>query len=333
MLTIALFVPSGAAAQEPAPAAVEPEAAVAAAPRVAERGPLPTRAPAKIYLRTFNASGGTVDVNDRVRAVARIKPFVPDEVMQIRFVHGDDIVKRRNLRIKKMGDRDAGKVKLISENILEPGRYRAIAVKKGTSEQEPDSDRSRRFHPVYPDLDPGDHNGYVSLFNSLLKKRSYYLGGGRSYSDGTSRAVMAFRKVNNMSRSFNASPQIFKILADGRGGFNLQRPGTGHHVEVDISRQVMVLADNGRPQHIFHVSTGAPSTPSDRGSFRFYRKDPGFNSIGMYYSVYYNRGEATHGYKSVPPYPASHGCIRNPIPNSVFIYNWIHLGDPIYVYG
>ena len=79
----------------------------------------------------------------------------------------------------------------------------------------------------------------------------------------------------------------------------------------------MVLADDGKAQHIFHVSTGAPSTPSDRGTFRFYRKDAGYNSIGMYYSVYYNRGEATHGYKSVPPYNASHGCIRNPIPNSV----------------
>ena len=46
----------------------------------------------------------------------------------------------------------------------------------------------------------------------------------------------------------------------------------------------------------------------------------------MYYSVYYNRGEATHGYHSVPPYNASHGCIRNPIPELGLIYNWIELG-------
>ena len=38
------------------------------------------------------------------------------------------------------------------------------------------------------------------------------------------------------------------------------------------------------------------------------------------------------GYKSVPAYPASHGCLRNPIPNSLFIYNWIDIGDDIYVY-
>jgi lipoprotein-anchoring transpeptidase ErfK/SrfK len=125
---------------------------------------------------------------------------------------------------------------------------------------------------------------------------------------------------------------MFKKVAAGKGGFRLKRPGAGRHVEVDISRQVMVLAANGKAQHIFHVSTGAPSTPSDRGSYRFYRRQAGYNSIGMYYSVYYNRGEAIHGYKSVPAYPASHGCIRNPIPNSRFIYDWVRIGMPIFVY-
>ena len=89
----------------------------------------------------------------------------------------------------------------------------------------------------------------------------------------------------------------------------------------------MALADGGEAKYVFHVATGAAATPSDVGGFTFYRKDPGFNAIGMYYSVYYNRGEATHGYHSVPPYPASHGCIRNPIPDSIFIYNWIDFGQ------
>ena len=53
----------------------------------------------------------------------------------------------------------------------------------------------------------------------------------------------------------------------------------------------------------------------------------------MYYSVYFIRGYATHGYDPVPTYNASHGCLRNPIPDSKFIYNWIDLGDSIYVYN
>ncbi len=53
----------------------------------------------------------------------------------------------------------------------------------------------------------------------------------------------------------------------------------------------------------------------------------------MYYSVYWHGGYAIHGYHSVPPYPASHGCVRNPIPESKFIYNWVSLGMSIYTYG
>ena len=145
--------------------------------------------------------------------------------------------------------------------------------------------------------------------------------------------MMAFRKTNGMKRTFNANPGIFKKLANGRGGFHLKYPGAGKHVEVDISRQVMVLANNGKPQHTIHVSTGAPATPTIRGHFRFYSRQAGFNSSGMYYSVYFRGGYATHGYHSVPTYPASHGCVRNPIPLSVFIYNWVRLGMSIYVYG
>ena len=144
---------------------------------------------------------------------------------------------------------------------------------------------------------------------------------------------MAFRKVNGMARNFNADPTIFKMLADGQGRVPARAPGAGKHVEVDISKQVMALADDGEPEVRLprrHRRRGDAVGP---GGFSFYRKDPGFNSLGMYYSVYYNRGEATHGYHSVPPYPASHGCIRNPIPDSIFIYNWIDLGDKMYVYN
>jgi lipoprotein-anchoring transpeptidase ErfK/SrfK len=39
-----------------------------------------------------------------------------------------------------------------------------------------------------------------------------------------------------------------------------------------------------------------------------------------------------HGYIDVPPYAASHGCIRVPIPNAASIFSWIQLGQTIFVY-
>jgi hypothetical protein len=57
----------------------------------------------------------------------------------------------------------------------------------------------------------------------------------------------------------------------------------------------MVLANRGKPRYTFHISSGKRSTPADRGHFRFYSRQPGYNSLGMLDSVYYNGGEAIHG--------------------------------------
>ena len=95
----------------------------------------------------------------------------------------------------------------------------------------------------------------------------------------------------------------------------------------------MSLIQGDTPVHTFHVSTGTSATPTVRGKFRFYMKQAGYNAKRMYFSVYFIRGYATHGYNPVPNYNASHGCVRNPIPFSRFIYNWVQIGMPIYVYG
>ena len=94
----------------------------------------------------------------------------------------------------------------------------------------------------------------------------------------------------------------------------------------------MALIDDGEPKYVFHVSTGAPATPSDRGKFTLLLEGPRLQLdrdvlLGL---LQPRRGDPR--LPDVPTYNASHGCIRNPIPDSVFIYNWIDLGDTMYVY-
>jgi L,D-transpeptidase catalytic domain len=171
------------------------------------------------------------------------------------------------------------------------------------------------------------------LFNRSLQEQGFHTGTkGARVTMGTRLAIKAFRKTNRMARSYSYKPSIFRALLMGKGGFE-PRHNEGRHVEVDISRQVMSLIEGDKPRHTFHVSTGASSTPTVRGKFRFYMKQAGYNAKRMYFSVYFIRGYATHGYNPVPNYNASHGCVRNPIPFSRFIYNWIQIGMPIYVYG
>jgi lipoprotein-anchoring transpeptidase ErfK/SrfK len=177
------------------------------------------------------------------------------------------------------------------------------------------------------------HGGVTRLFNRSLQAQGYHTGtNGSRVTSGTHLAIKAFRKVNGMSWSEAYRPSIFRTLLRGEGAFK-PRFNDGHHVEVDISKQVMALVEGDRPTHVFHVSTGTGGTPTVQGNFHFYLKQPGYNSKRMYFSVYFIGGYATHGYSSVPNGRASHGCVRNPIQFSRFIYNWIDLGDPMHTYS
>jgi peptidoglycan hydrolase-like protein with peptidoglycan-binding domain len=170
----------------------------------------------------------------------------------------------------------------------------------------------------------------------LLQRELLALGSATpvtgSFDDGTSRAVLAFRKVNNLGRDGFATTAVYDRLLRGSGAFKLRYPKAGKHVEFDWSRQVVVMAQNGKPWRVYHASSGKPSTPTVFGTFHFYSKTPGTNAEGMVDSNYFIRGYAIHGYHSVPSYAASHGCIRVPIPNAAAIFAWIKIGDPIFVY-
>jgi peptidoglycan hydrolase-like protein with peptidoglycan-binding domain len=179
---------------------------------------------------------------------------------------------------------------------------------------------------------PGARGPAVRLLQSELSSLGYVVGKRGLFDDRTGRAVLAFRKVAGMARTTNASSEVFKALAKGKGRFKLRHPEHGKHVEADLSRQVIALAQGGKVLRIYPVSSGKPSTPTVIGSFRVYSKSPGFNAKGMYFSNYFIRGFAIHGYAEVPVFAASHGCLRVPIPDAISIYNWVRIGNIVDVY-
>jgi hypothetical protein len=172
----------------------------------------------------------------------------------------------------------------------------------------------------------------VLLLQRALWKMGFVTPVTGNFDDATGRAVLAFRKTNEMDRTGYASTDVYAKLFRGQGAYKLRYPKAGKHVEFDWSRQVLVLARNGKPERVYHSSSGAPATPTVFGKFNFYMQTPGTNSLGMVHSSYFIRGYAIHGYVSVPNYPASHGCLRVPIPNAAEIYEWVDIGDPIWVY-
>ena len=170
--------------------------------------------------------------------------------------------------------------------------------------------RRRCASITVPTLSIGDRGATVRFLEGRLAKLRYALRGvDRAYQEDTRDAVLAFQKVEGLARDGVTGPQVWRSLRRAR----TPRPAArGTHIEVDKTRQVLFEVRKGRVVAIMHVSTGATgNTPV--GRWRVYLKAPGYNALGMYYSLYFLRGFAIHGYASVPPYPASHGCVRLPL--------------------
>ena len=192
--------------------------------------------------------------------------------------------------------------------------------------------KARRVLVVAPRAAPGARGPIVRLLQSRLAALRYAVSRSGSFDASTARAVVAYRKVRGMSRVAVASRRVVRGLLARRGSFRPKYPGHGKHVEVDLSRQVLALVRGRRVDRIYGVSSGKASTPTVLGRFRVYSKTIGTNSLGMVDSSYFIGGYAVHGYPSVPTFPASHGCVRVPIPNARSIYNWLRLGDRVDVY-
>ena len=215
------------------------------------------------------------------------------------------------------------------------GPVRLVVKHRASAGQEAFRTRSETIQVVDWEAGAGSSGVKVLLLQRGLLKLGFATPVTGHFDGLTANAVNVFRKTNGMGRDGYAMKSVYaKVLRD-EGAYELRYPNSGthgKHVEFDWSRQVLVLADHGKPYRTYHVSSGKPSTPTVFGSYRFYRQEPGTNSHGMVYSSYFIGGYAIHGYASVPNFAASHGCLRVPIPNAVSIYSWIDLGDPIHTY-
>jgi hypothetical protein len=193
--------------------------------------------------------------------------------------------------------------------------------------------RPLRVGFVKAEAHQGGKGVVVRFLQARLAALHYMVPRSGRYDDGTARAVLAYRKVNRMSRKQSVSRKILLRLAAGKGAFHPRYPGRGRHVEADLKRQVLVLiGGKNKVYRVIHMSSGKPSTPTVRGTFHFYQKSPGTNAKGMLDSNYFIRGYAIHGYPDVPNYAASHGCLRIPNANAAFVFGWVRIGDEIDVY-
>lgn len=194
-------------------------------------------------------------------------------------------------------------------------------------------------------LELNESGDAVLALQQRLVELGYWLGEpDGTYGQLTRQAVMAFQKVEGLSRDGVAGPATQQRLAvAGRPA-----PRGGHGIEIDLDRQVLFVVQGGQVTWAVNTSTGNgeayTSSSGDQaiattppGQFTIQRQIDGLRDAPLgtlYRPKYFNGGIAVHGSGSVPARPASHGCAR--VTNAAMDMLWssglAEVGTPVWVY-
>jgi lipoprotein-anchoring transpeptidase ErfK/SrfK len=292
---------------------------VRAASGGAESAPVIVEVQAKVSVRL-----GRVRLFDRAVARGSVAPVPEGTTVHVPLVLAGRVVAGREVAAASGGAFRA------TFPVRRPGTYRVRAAStpaglaRGSASAGPAA-------TALPSLKIGSHGTFVRLLERRLAALHYRLVGiDGAYDLRTGDAVLAFRKVQGMTRTPTVDAAVWRRLADPR----IPKPRAttkAFHIEVDQTRQVLYTVDGGVVTNVIHVSTGANGATLD-GSFHVYRKLAGFSPNHLYYPSYFNGLRAIHGWTEVPSYPASHGCVRVPYWNAKWIFGFAMLGTRVLVY-
>jgi lipoprotein-anchoring transpeptidase ErfK/SrfK len=150
----------------------------------------------------------------------------------------------------------------------------------------------------------------------------------------TTQAITAFQAWNGLTRDGVAGPLTTTALNNAQP----PRPtagGAAKRIEVYRDKGVALFIADNKLVRAIHVSTGAGANATPAGRYSVFRKELRSWSIPfkvfLPYASYFNNGIAFHEYPDVPPYPASHGCVRVGSPEAPGVYRFAKLGTAVIV--
>ena len=194
--------------------------------------------------------------------------------------------------------------------------------------QEPRPFAPLTAHQAAPVLRLGSRGSAVYALQGSLARLTYLPNSGVDGVFGmqTWHAVVAFQGWSSLARDGIVGSLTRGALSRARTPTPWSR-ATG--LEIHIPQQVFLLVRNGRVQRSIHVSTGAAGrTPL--GHFRVYRRESMSWSVPFHVwmplAQYFYGGYAMHQFARVPPYPASHGCVRIPDSEARTAWNFGAIG-------
>jgi peptidoglycan hydrolase-like protein with peptidoglycan-binding domain len=191
--------------------------------------------------------------------------------------------------------------------------------------------------PGVPSL--GSSGPAVLQVQQRLASLGYWLGTPDGHFGGTTQqAVWALQKAAGISRTGIIDAATSAAL--NAGTLPTPTSSSGHVVEVNLSRQLVLIVTNGHLDAVLNTSTGGGYTYFDQGSKQVAITPKGHftttwevngtrvSSLGVLWRPkYFVGGIAIHGDGYVPPRPVSHGCVR--VSNAAIDWIWASGADPI----
>jgi lipoprotein-anchoring transpeptidase ErfK/SrfK len=176
----------------------------------------------------------------------------------------------------------------------------------------------------------------VAAVQARLHDLGYWLTDATgTYGESTAHAVVAFQKAAGLERDGVVGPLTRGALSTAVR--LVPRSTSGHAIEIDLDRQLLLDVGDGRVKWVFDTSTGRVAGTTPLGHFRVTWQIDGWvhSRLGILYRPkYFSGGVAIHGNPSVPPSPASHGCVR--VINAAMDWLWandeIPIGTSVWVY-
>jgi L,D-transpeptidase catalytic domain len=294
--------------------------------------PRPKHGYLKLYLRDgFTVFGQPVTVTKRpLNLDGVVRPYVSGQTVIVAVYFGHRLIKRQRLRIKPSRRRTYGHFteRITSSSV---GNVTAVVWHAHTDTLTAFS-AAKRYAALDSNIGFGATGRMVVLLQQRLAALHFYIPQTGVYDNGTGLAIDAYHRLLHWGVSQQANRSTIVWLLNGWGEFKVRYPRHGRHAEGNLGSQLLALIDGSRVDYIFPISSGKPSTPTVLGNFHVYRRDPGYLPDGMYFSSFFIGGYAIHGYDPAPDYPASHGCMRLPIPDAITAFNWLNFGDAVDVY-
>ena len=220
---------------------------------------------------------------------------------------------------------------------LDSSRTAAYRVAVTTTPRPGFTGASRTFsiRLFLPTLRPGSSGPTVARLISSLAALHYAVRRTSTFGGELIDSLYAFQKVQGLPRTGVADTATWRALARPRLP-HIRYSGPADHLEIDKGHQVLYVVRGGRVALIVPVSTaGIPGYFTPVGHFAIYRKVVGFDPspLGTLFDpMYFTGGYAVHGNPTVPPYPASHGCVRVPMWIAPYLFQTNSYGETVYVY-